>query len=470
MRASTGRLGSFCDVSAVLLVLVLLAAGLTGCVGGDDVGPASRAGDRASGDVANPWQAGLADELPTPSVAEQRSREERRDDLAEPGDPTFVEFDAAFRAFMEAHDIPTGQVAVMHEGQLRYTRGYGHVDEQANQPADAETIFRIASITKPMTAAVVGMQVEQGLYNWSDPVFCVPPDPVPECLLPIEPHPAFPVEDDRLGDVTVRHLLGHTGGWGRTMDPIFVAPADIYDGDVDDTISIAEQMDIEPPPPTWRLAQYVMGQSIAEEPGEVSWYCNVCYVLAGLVSEAATGASLEALYDAYIFEPLEVEGDIELGRTLPEQRPARETFYPCEPFYDPDDKRARSVFAPGERTCWPDGGWSMRTLGAAGGLVATASAVAAIYDVYTEHVPTKVGLGPFAWEGHLGGLPATATMTGVLEDEDTVTGKVQYVALFNEVGIEEPYYPYANTYRFEQPLLALSAGWGASENAPPAAG
>lgn len=441
--------------TALWIVLALLTAVLAGCIG--DTGDGIEASDASPGTEAspNPWQAGLADDHPPPDVAEHRSRDERRSNLAEPGDPTFAGFDAAFKAFMESHDLPTGQVAVMHEGALRYTRGYGYADKGGTERANASTMFRIASITKPMPAAVVSMQVEQGMYNWSDPVFCVPPDPAPDCLLPIEPHPDFPVEDEDLGDVTVRHLIDHTGGWGRSMDHVFFGNS---------TIEIAEKMGIQTPPPAWRLAQYLMGQPIEDKPGERYWYCNACYMLAGLIAEAETGASMQTLYDAYLFEPLEIEDDIEISRTLPDERNPREPFYACEYGKTP------SVFDPNETVCWPDGGFSVETARSVGGVVATASAVAAVYELYAHHGFTRVEAGPVSVEGHTGGIPGTATMTGVIEDGDTATGKTQYVALFNKQGGDEIYFPASHSYRFEQPLLALTAAWGASENLQDVAG
>lgn len=444
----------------LLLAAALVTVSFTGCISADQTPEeASTASANEDETDQNPWQAGLADDYPTPDVATHRSREERRANLAEPGDPRFAQFDAAFKSFMESHDIPTGQVAVMHEDELRYTRGYGYADKEGTQPANASTMFRVASITKPMTAAVVSMQVEQGLYNFTDPVFCVPPDPAPNCLLPIEPHPEFPVQDEDLGEITVRHLLDHTAGWGRSLDHL---------GMGEGLIQVAESMGVPTPPSAWRLAQYLMGQPIEDEPGERFEYCNPCYLLAGLVAEAQTGASLGALYDAYLFEPLEIEDDIEIGRTLPEERNPREPFYVCE--YG----KTKSVFDPNETVCWADGGFSLKTSRAEGGVVGTASAVAAVFEVYAHHGFTYTdegGLrsypvpGPVEWRGHQGGLPGTATMTGVIEDEENATGETQYVALFNKQGGDEPYYPASHSYRFEKPLVALSAGWGAAENA-----
>lgn len=197
-------------------------------------------------------------------------------------------------------------------------------------------------------------------------------------------------------------------------------------------------MGVESPPRAWQTARYLMGEPLQHEPGGGDDpYCNVCYMLAGLVAEAATGAELEALYDAYLFRPLEVQGDIERGYALPEDRNPREPFYAC-------NEEMPNVFRPNETVCAPDGGWSMEAELGNGGLVATASAVAAVYEAYDRHAPewlhldagaAKVDCAPDAecrW--HSGAFPGTASVAGVVEGEDW---SGQFVLLFNKLVLRE---------------------------------
>lgn len=401
-----------------MLTLLLLTTGLAGCfTPGEPTDPAATSADAHANTTLNPWQRGLADHHPTPDHVETRSADERRANLAEPGDPRFAAFDAEVEGWMAFHEVPTGQLAIMREGELRYVNAYGPTNRDGSDPANGSTMFRLASVTKPVTAAVVDLQVQQGLYNWSDPVFCLPPmDPPANCRLPIEPHPAFPVEDERLRDVTVRHLVEHEAGWGGAHDGIMFSPG---------TIEVARELGVETPPPAWRLAQVLMGEELVHEPGAESRYCNLCYMTAALVAEAATGASFQALLDAYMARPLDLEGDIEVGRTLPDQRNPREPFYHCE-------EQDRSVFHPNETVCEPDGEWSMRVYRGNGGLIATAEAVATIYEAYPEHTfPYYEGHGcPLGMEcrGHTGALPGTRTGAGIIQGETATSG---FVFLFN---------------------------------------
>lgn len=447
---------------AVLLATLLLASGLAGCLGSDPGAPADPATVETEQEL-NPWQRGLADAYSTPDVAEHRSAHERRSNVAEPGAPEFAAFDATIQAWMDSHNVSAGQLALMKDGHLRYERGYGTTDRAGSQPANATTMFRLASVTKPMTAAVVAMQVEQGLYNLTDPVFCLGTDPAPNCRLPIDAHPDHPIRDGRIAEIQVQHLLAHECGFGPPHDDFLFSPG---------AIEVAEALGIPSPPSAWRSAQFMMGQELTHDPGQTYEYSNVCYMLAGLVAEAATGAQLGALYDAYLFEPLEIADDIEPGRTLREERDPREPFYPCE--YG----QVQSVFDPDEMVCRPNGSWSMQTQLAYGGLVATSEAVAAIYDVYTEHVPTFPNLHLASTEAtcppptrclfHTGGMPGTATGAGIV---DAGGSQAVFVYLFNaNGGCEEA--PTSGVSRCPvgdliSPMFPLTAAWMASDNTGP---
>lgn len=418
----------------ILLAVALLGAGLAGCIGADEPADASPVADNDSAREAdnpsdassvadddsareadNPWQRGLDTSLKTPDVVLTASREDRRSEVVPPGSPRFAAFDEAMERFLEAYDVPAASVAVLHDGQLRYENGYGYVDEDRTEEAGPRTMFRIASITKPMTAAVITKMVEEDRLAWEDPVFCVPPEPKSDCILPIDPHPERPVVDDRLADIELRHLLEHTSGWpagGACNEPLWSTGA----------VEAADMLGVETPPPRWRLAQWAMGAELAREPGEASEYCNMGYNVLGLVAEAVTGATLEAVYDAYLFEPLEVAEDVEPGHTPPAKRNDREPFYAC------DHGRTQSVFDPDEEVCWADGGFDLQGGLGAGGLVATASAVGGVLDKYTYSGEERPEDGDWV-ESVSGSLPGTAAM-GRTRIND-VHGEIQVVVLYN---------------------------------------
>lgn len=86
-------------------------------------------------------------------------------------------------------------VAVMKNGEMILEAGYGLADLEFEAPADAETMFRIGSVTKQFTAALVMRKVEAGALSLDDPL--------------TKFFPGWPAPGDA---VTIRHLLNHTSG------------------------------------------------------------------------------------------------------------------------------------------------------------------------------------------------------------------------------------------------------------------
>lgn len=423
---------------APLLALALLGAG---CLSAVTDQPLDTAGLATSGSV---WERGLATSMETPAIATLRSDADRRADVSPPGAPEFAAFDAAMQAWMQGLGIPTGQISLMNGGKLRYERAYGFVDEAGSKPADALTMFRVASVSKPIAGAVVAMQIEEGLYNWSDPVFCLPPEPAAGCRLTIPIHPKQPVQDERLREITVEMLMDHTGGWGRPGDKWLWGEG---------PVEIAETLDVPSPPPGWRIAQFMLGEKLAYDPGSNDQYCNMCYLMLGLIAESASGVDIRALEEAYIFRPLEVSGHVEGGYGRPEDRNPREPFYDCE-WAD-----APSVYEPGKTGCGADVAFALEELISVGGLISTTSAAVAIYEVYESVFSTDVG--PVHLNGHGGSLPGTATFVGTVV---TPVGEVQYAAFFNSHGLE---YAGFAVYELESAIIAAATAWGAAETLAP---
>ncbi|MBX6311497.1 MAG: serine hydrolase [Isosphaeraceae bacterium] len=101
----------------------------------------------------------------------------------------------AVRAKMKAGGIPGMAVAVVADGQFCWTSGFGLADVENGTPATAETVFRFASITKPITAVAVLQLAEQGRLDLDAPIQ--------------QYVKSFPV---KRWMVTPRMLLGHLGG------------------------------------------------------------------------------------------------------------------------------------------------------------------------------------------------------------------------------------------------------------------
>ncbi|MCP5112202.1 MAG: beta-lactamase family protein, partial [bacterium] len=96
---------------------------------------------------------------------------------------------------MEREKIPGLSVAVAIDGEFRWSRGFGLSDVENNVPATADTMFRLASISKPITAVAVMQLAEQGKLDLDAPIRQYVPS------FPAKPWP-----------ITARQLLGHLGG------------------------------------------------------------------------------------------------------------------------------------------------------------------------------------------------------------------------------------------------------------------
>lgn len=347
---------------AGIVVFLLLAMTLAGCLS---------ASPSEAEDVAEDSQFPLIlrDNATARDDVLSDSRDERRSNLRAPGFPLYAPADDAMLAFMLDEEIEAGSLAVIRNGKLLYENGYGTLDGSSATPPDA--MFRLASLSKTVTATVVRILVDDGVLSWNDTVFCLNSEPQPGCILSIPIHPNRPVVDERVNNVTVEHLVAHRTGWDRAS----CSPD--YDGKA---IEVAHTLGIPSPPPAWRNVQWLLGEPMKFNPGddpvEVDPYCNLGYRILGLVAEAKTGVTLAALEEAFIFEPLDIAGDIEPGRTLVEHRNAREPAYEC-------GDMTPNVYHPNETVCEPDGGFNVEGFLGSGGLIATAESVATIFGAYT---------------------------------------------------------------------------------------
>ena len=107
--------------------------------------------------------------------------------------------DECVRTFMEQHRIPGAALAVTDQGRLVLARGYGYADVAAKKQVTPTSPFRIASISKPITAVAVMRLAERGEIDLDDPVSAH-----------LDPHDAKRV--DGATEATWRGLLQHTAG------------------------------------------------------------------------------------------------------------------------------------------------------------------------------------------------------------------------------------------------------------------
>ena len=245
-----------------------------------------------------------------------------------------------------------GAVALVAHGDRVEVAAVGAADHGSSTPMARDSIFRIASITKPVIAAATMMLVEDGRIGLDEPVG----QWLPEIAAPsVVRTPASPVEEvvPAARPITVSDLLTFRGGYGFPAD--FSLPA------VGLLFSELKQGPPQPqlvaPPDEWMatLARIPM----LHQPGEV-WLYNTCSDILGVLIARVSGRPLPEFLAERIFGPL---GMSDTGFEVPAGKRQRFTSY----------YRGDAAGGP-ELVDAPDGQWSSLPPfpSGGGGLVSTA--------------------------------------------------------------------------------------------------
>jgi CubicO group peptidase (beta-lactamase class C family) len=166
------------------------------------------------------------------------------------------------------YGVPGAAVAVVHGGEPVLVRGYGVREVGTDSPVDADTVFQLASNTKPMTAFTLASLVEEGRIGWDTPVV----DVLPELEL---------MDSYATRHLTLRDALAHRSGL-----PAFTGDLLGYLGY--DRDELLRRLRFVPPGSSFR---------------EVAAYSNLGYFIAGEVIDRLTGARWEEAMRERLFEP-----------------------------------------------------------------------------------------------------------------------------------------------------------------------
>lgn len=182
-----------------------------------------------------------------------------------------AQVDALFAKFTDGVQ-PGAAVMVIENGEIVHRAGYGHADLEERTLIDADTAFRLASVSKQFTAMAVMLLAEEGRLGYDDPVSRYLPQ--------LSPYPA----------VTFRHLMTHTGGLPEYYEVI------------DTSAGMPSNADA--------LALLATMGGTVFAPGERYEYSNPGYdMLASLVAEVA-GEDFPAFMRERIFVPLGMRGTL----------------------------------------------------------------------------------------------------------------------------------------------------------------
>ena len=202
---------------------------------------------------------------------------------------------SAFQADIDKGALPGAVVLIARHGELAYLDAFGFRDRETNLPMTTDTIFRIASMTKPMVSCAVMMLVEEGRIRLVNPVSTYLPE-MKNVQVGVETadaggKPVLKLEAPRR-EISVQDLLRHTSG---------VAYGQFGDSLVKQAYRAADMMS-----PKQTTAEFITKLSklpLQNQPGEVFEYSMSTDVLGRLV-EVVSGQPLDAFIAARITGPL----------------------------------------------------------------------------------------------------------------------------------------------------------------------
>jgi len=326
-------------------------------------------------------------------------------------------FDNMMTSFVRTHRIPGATLAVVRNGKIVYARGFGYADAKTRRAMKPDSLFRIASLSKPITSAAIMKLVDDKKLNLDDRAVDI---------LNLKPREGGKI-DPKLKKVTVRHLLLHNGGWDRAKsgDPMFRA------------VKTARAFGLAPPASGKLVSRFMLTEPLDFEPGAKYAYSNLGYCLLGRIIEAKTNLSYEQYVRKELLAKIGVT-QMRIGRSLKSKRAAGEVTY-----HTRNKDKGPCVFPPnvGRPVPWQYGGFHLEAMDAHGGWIASAidlvrfarefdkplasrmlskkSITATFARPKMRKEPAYYGLGwsvrPVGKKGkantwHTGGLPGTSTL------------------------------------------------------------
>ncbi|HXD73529.1 MAG TPA: serine hydrolase domain-containing protein [Vicinamibacterales bacterium] len=202
--------------------------------------------------------------------------------------------------FRTKYSVPGLSIAASYRGELVYEEAFGLADLEHSERLTPAHLFRVASVSKPITAVAIMDLVESGRLRLDDRVFGRG-----GVLATDYGHPPY---GRYLEDITIQHLLTHTaGGWGNEQND----PASAYPR-LDRTRFISQVLDTRP---------------LDTAPGEHYAYSNFGFILLGRVIEVVTGTFYDEHVKQRVLRRCGITGMSIGGDTLAERQPREVRYY-----------------------------------------------------------------------------------------------------------------------------------------------
>jgi len=299
--------------------------------------------------------------------------------------------DREIESFIKRWKIQGASLAVTKNERLVYAKGFGVANSETGEEVKPGHLFRIASVSKLITATAVMKLYEEGLLGLDEKVFGE------SGILNDSLYLLY--RDPRIGDITVRHLLNHTAGWSRYSGDPILSP-----------LYISRKMHVPAPASFENVLQYTLSRRLNYRPGTRYSYSNMGYAILGAVIEEKSGMPYQDYVVMNLLKPLDIH-DMHIGKSYYHEK------YPNEVRYHSSAGKITTYSMDGSGELVPIyyGGNNMELLGPAGGWVASAPELIKFMtaiDGFDEQPdilrpetidsmtdPDMAGKGLFGWRG-----------------------------------------------------------------------
>lgn len=337
----------------------------------------------------------------------------------------FASIDIEVEKFLKHRNIVGASIAVAKDGKLVMAKGYGYSDREQLLPVEPFNLFRVASVSKLVTAVGIMKLCEEGKLSLEAKVFG------PTGILNDSIYSDY--IDNRIEQVTVFNLLNHSGGWNnRYGDPSFMPEY------------IASQLNIPQPITDTDIIRFMMHKRLHFTPGSASSYSNFGYQILGKVIEKASGKNYEDYIKAHVLFPIGIF-DMKLGRSYLEEKDQLEVKY-----YESGGMDLVSDYCDPKKMvsrCY--GGNDIHTLGSAGGWIASSTDLLKLIlsidgnnypsdildtaSIQKMVTPLAANFGPLGWRGIAkdGSWYRTGTLAGTSAILEHRADGVSYVLIVN---------------------------------------
>ncbi len=213
-------------------------------------------------------------------------------------DANLDDITSGFESLMNIYGIPGAQVAITRFNKIIYLESFGVADIENNSAIHENSVFRIASISKPITLTAISKLVAEGKLHLDDLIFGE------ESLLGTE-FGNLPYEDQEKM-ITLSHLIEHKAGFSNVPNDIMF-----------DDIALSH---------TQLINKVLDERSLTFSPGTQYEYSNFGYSLLGRIIEKVSGMAYEDYVKEMVLAPMNITG-MRLGGNTKTDAFANEVTY-----------------------------------------------------------------------------------------------------------------------------------------------